>query len=180
MTFSHAITSRSRNLFLGSLAAALVFALGSARPAPAAEVAPRISLQGGILLVSFAAPSFADEPSPGDFSCFVGSQSANGNFTCTTQGVAASGRVVGVTDRFGAVVGHKVSMVRQVGTTTESFAAALASTGDSTPYVWMAGSVERTTRTQSCSGVGARRRCVSLSLVTGPVPFTGELFSISG
>jgi hypothetical protein len=180
MIFSPSIASRSRNLFLGALAAALVGALGSARPAPAAEVAPQISLQGGILLVSFAAPSFADEPSPGDFSCFVGSQAASGNFTCTAQGVPVSGRVVGVTDRFGAVVGHKVRMVREVGTTTESFEAALASTGDSTPYLWMAGSVERTTRTQSCSGVGTRRRCVSLSRVTGPFPFTGELFSISG
>ena len=107
-------------------------------------------------------------------------EAASGNFSCTTQAGAVSGRVVGVTDRFGAVVGYEVRMVRQVGTTTESFEAALASTGDSTPYLWMAGSVERTTRTQSCSGVGARRRCVSLDRVTGPFPFTGELFSISG
>jgi len=180
MTFSRSIASRSRKLFLGSLAAALALALGSARSAPAAEVAPQISLQGGLLIVSFSAPSLADEPSPGDFSCFVGSQAANGNFTCTTQAAAVSGRVVGVTNSFGAVVGHKVRMVREVGTTTESFEAALAFTGDSAPYLWMAGSVERTTRTQSCSGVGARRRCISLVRVTGPSPFTGELLSISG
>lgn len=177
MIFSRSTASRSHKL---ALAAALALALGSAGSAPAAEVAPQISLQGGILLVSFAAPSFADEASPGDFSCFVQSQAANGNFTCGTQAAALSGRVVGVTDSFGTVVGHRVRMSREVGATTESFEAALASTGDSTPYLWMAGSVGRATRTQSCSGVGARRRCITLNRVTGPFPFTGELFSISG
>lgn len=180
MTSSRSIASRFRKLAHGTFALALAFTFGSAREARAAEVAPQLSLGGGILVVTFSAPSLADEPSPGEFFCSVGSQAADGNFACSSSGVSVSGRVVGVTNNFGVVVGHLVRMERVAGTTTERFEAAVAFTGDELPHVWMAGSVERTTRTQSCSGTGTRRRCITLNQTTGPFPFTGELFSISG
>ena len=164
-----------RRLAVASLACVLTVATG-AGAARAAEVAPQISLAGGIVFVSFVAPSLDD--GEGGVTCFVSGQAADGSFTCSVfQGASLSGRVVGVTNAFGVVVGHRVRMARQASSTVaESFDAALARTSSDAPYLWLAGSLERTTRTRECT-LG---RCLVVQRTTGPLPFTGEVFPLGG
>jgi hypothetical protein len=165
----HAVRNR-RRLALFALVCGFAALPGSAR---AAEVAPQISLANGIIGASVTAPSL-DDGGFDAFGCFVAAQDADGNFSCDD---GITGRIVGVTSSFGFVVGHRVRMTRQVSATvTESYDAAVARTGDDVPHIWMAGSLVRTTRTQSCNA----GRCITLTRTTGPLPFTAEVFSIGG
>jgi hypothetical protein len=174
MLSSRSLTRR-RHLVVCALASLAVSVAGSGA-ASAAEVAPQISLLNGIVVGSFSAPSLRD-PSAPDFVCFVTSQDVAGNFTCSSSGSAAvSGQVVGLTNGFNVVVGHAIRMVRQGSSTTESFEGAITGTGAGSPFLWMAGVVERTTRTRECS----RGRCLTVTRTVGPLPFTAEVFSLGG
>ena len=167
----------NRHSVLCTLASAFAVVLVASGAARGAEVAPQLSLAGGILAGSFSAPSLG-EANGDDFACFVASQDAAGRFSCSSASSGEiSGQVVGVTDNFGVVVGHKIRMTRQASSTTESFAGAIARTGAAAPYLWMAGTLERTTRTREC---GARNRCITVTRKVGPLPFTAEMFSPQG
>jgi hypothetical protein len=119
---------------------------------------------------------FISQSSEGDiaFSCSLSPQAADGSFEC---GANVSGKIVGVTNEFGVVSGHRVRITRRVSATvTESYVGAIDFDDDGYG-LWMTGEYSVTTQVKSCPRTGT---CLTYKLTSGPLPFTGKSFYIGG
>jgi hypothetical protein len=138
--------------------------------ARADEIAPQLSIQSMIVQVSHASDN------ANAFTCVVAQQSADGSFTCSNN-ASASGKITGVTNQFGVVVGHRIRMTHVSAAATDTYVGAIErQTGPGLVPVWMAGERTTTSIRRSCSGL----RCITVTVTDGPRPFVGEAFYLGG
>ncbi len=150
--------------------AALVMGMGFfAATASAAEVLPTIPL-GHFIQISHESDGSSATM------CIMQNTASNGSFNCAGGGATWNGSLVGVTNQFGAVVGHRIRITRPNGSATLTYEGAVKQHSGGSQWSWMAGSYTKIQWTWRYT----RGRWIRVLVQTGPLPFTGDIGFIDG
>jgi hypothetical protein len=165
---SRTLSTHARRLALSiGLVAVLPFVFGVST-AHAAEVAPQFWMRPVLFLSQSSDGSV-------DVDCAVTPIGNDGSFSC---GSEITGRIVGVTNTAGVIIGHRVYMSRRVSSTVvETYTGAIAYDDDDYG-LWMTGEYSVTTQVRRCT-IG-QTQCLTYTVFSGPKPFTGQSFYIGG